>query len=739
MLFNQFAPLFQDFMTRSIFDMMNILFDLTHRFWCIVRIPPSEDGKRDEPIQYIRKFMLTLAFLLAIPVFVMSALAAEVRWGACTQSYERGVFLFSFTLWTLPMTALWLRSRSNKHVSDLSFNIWASSLTVTSLFNVLLWPYVSHQLFILFIVLAAVSGHGNSYLSVCLSIAPFALNTYNLIVTREDSLVPGWMDCEVSREDRVGNQLNVWACALFMLMLHRYLHMQWQERIHAALSTENLLLQIANDLVVFDTEQASLRLEQPNSSVDPVLYDILSQLVHDMALFRPFLPGYLTADIRENRQHRRSILNGATGATTSSSADDDDRASTPRRESLNTVGGVHSIVPQMTQTNTTSTPTGKSISPTSPAGGLSRHASHSSAATMRTPLSAMTNAQQQGPDNVSVFEPPSTTTRTSSPLIAVPTLITRNSLDSSSDSTGRRPSSPALVSTRQTSTPEVLTAANLAALRRRICLGAVALAPQSKRLVDAGVQSFSQALTSLVDSIHTIADTSHATLHGVVADTVHASWNTARKLVHPEPNAALFILRVQESTGCVGAVCSGEGHFHFVGRRNVIPLVHATSCSRDLDALFRHYSVPLGLCVCDHGTAQLSSAVCMSHMFAAFRPSNTAPHATLSQSSASSTETSSGRGVVRVAELVRELGDEPSEEWMYELARREQILALKDTSADIEAAVELCLDGRAHEAVDLIRNRNGGVATGAMEYLYNTALRIVSGQQKAFVTDVPTS
>eukprot|EP00760_Papus_ankaliazontas_P006349 PhM_4_TR1300/c1_g2_i1/m.105344 len=665
---------------------MSSHFESIIKIWRIVCIPPCPG---EDPIQHIRKFMVTLAFLLAIPVFIIVVLSAEERWAACNRTHERIIYALSYGPWVIPMTVCWLTSYRRSFVSDATFNVWTSFLTAASIFDTLLYPDFNHQVFILLVVLIAFSGHGNLPLSFTVSSLPFIINTYNQIAAdNEDSLTHKWMQCKASSDDRVGNQVVAWLCITFIIMLHNHLHLLWQERLHAARSTEALVLEIANDLVVFDTEKAARHLKEkdPRANVDPNLCTILTQLVHDMSLYRPFLPGYLKADIHQSRTTAILNRNKHNDADTGVSFDDDDF------DDVGTFSGECD--------GATRSPDVEDLM------GEDEPNAHGPPPPWSLPINDATHKDSK--DNSKAPTIVSSTTASNCNVI---------DLDGSESSSSAAVLNGGAVLTPATATP----ASSGPPHRRHVCLGAVSFAAYSFR-----------TLGAQLDTVHSIADSTHATVHAVMGDTVHTSWNTARRVPHPEPEAVLFLMRVKAATGFPGAVCRGEGSFHFTGRHNIIPLVQATTCLRDLGALYRHFSVGLGWCVADDVTAQLASSVCISQLVAAVRVVDD--------------RTSSSSSSLRVCEIVEAIGDERPEEWMYELARREHRAKLRTRCADVAAAVELCLDGRAEEALEVLaRVRgdagevfDGGVVSSntAVDTISRMALCLVSEERKSAIIEL---
>eukprot|EP00760_Papus_ankaliazontas_P014873 PhM_4_TR16165/c6_g1_i1/m.24610 len=120
--------------------------------------------------------------------------------------------------------------------------------------------------------------------------------------------------------------------------------------------------------------------------------------------------------------------------------------------------------------------------------------------------------------------------------------------------------------------------------------------------------------TNFIDTLFELADEAISTVHTLFGDTLHVSWNTARRVAQPESRSALFLARVKARLGCVGAAACGPATFQFCGERQLVPLVHA-SWYEDVQMFLSRYSVPLQANVCDKTIAQNSAHAVRHFMF----------------------------------------------------------------------------------------------------------------------------
>ena len=112
-----------------------------------------------------------------------------------------------------------------------------------------------------------------------------------------DHHVPTWLDV-------FGRQMINAACAVLLVW---FFHMIFREIIFQIERSEagvQMAMDVANKLVVYDTEGAlallRARMGQPNMPIDPKLLTVLTQITQNLDKYRPFLPSYVLEKGEEN-------------------------------------------------------------------------------------------------------------------------------------------------------------------------------------------------------------------------------------------------------------------------------------------------------------------------------------------------------------------------------------------------------------------------------------------------------
>eukprot|EP00760_Papus_ankaliazontas_P008735 PhM_4_TR13917/c1_g2_i1/m.39935 len=116
------------------------------------------------------------------------------------------------------------------------------------------------------------------------------------------------------------------------------------------------------------------------------------------------------------------------------------------------------------------------------------------------------------------------------------------------------------------------------------------------------------SLSQAVDRMHEAVDGTRGMVHGMFGDNAYVTWNSARRSVQHECNAANFFhacgrLGVSHSYGAVGAFVSTRMGFSFSGSKTVLPYVRSHDVGF-LMVLHHRYAVPLRITVCDYPTTR---------------------------------------------------------------------------------------------------------------------------------------
>eukprot|EP00759_Apiculatamorpha_spiralis_P041679 PhF_6_TR40216/c0_g1_i2/m.59728 len=231
------------------------------------------------------------------------------------------------------------------------------------------------------------------------------------------------------------------------------------------------------------------------------------------------------------------------------------------------------------------------------------------------------------------------------------------------------PLAPALVNTVPSS-PETIRSRDIT----RVLINPVFIAEDG---LDLDLASYEVSMNRFVNHIHTVAQPSHATIHGFIGDTVHVTWNTSRRTLQHPSKGALFLAWLIKDTGdenirCYGAAATGPAHTFYAGDKHQLLLVH-TGWEHKLGTMY--------------GIAMRYSSVVMSQeMYDATRP--------FVESRWVDIISYDGKTPHRLYELLHERS--AGEEWMYTL----QNAAAKED--DISLAAGMCSRGEYADAITLL-------------------------------------
>eukprot|EP00760_Papus_ankaliazontas_P034286 PhM_4_TR7097/c0_g1_i1/m.1844 len=124
--------------------------------------------------------------------------------------------------------------------------------------------------------------------------------------------------------------------------------------------------------------------------------------------------------------------------------------------------------------------------------------------------------------------------------------------------------------------------------------------------------------TTLVDTLHDLADSTGGVVHAFYANNVYLSWNSVRRVVQHEVHAARFLARVHRQLGRGGVACSGPSVSYLCGQRHVTPFMQC-AWFPEISYLYRSYVLKLKTTICHENVANAVRNIVFQRVIGAYR------------------------------------------------------------------------------------------------------------------------